>query len=73
MLRKWWGGLVAGWSRLVSWWRGRSMQERLMMALIVVLLIGVAVRWAWVSSEVASAFRERFAAPAEQTDSLPDE
>ncbi len=36
-----------------------------MIALIVVLLIGIAVRWAWVSDEVAGAFRERFSAPTD--------
>jgi hypothetical protein len=53
-----------------TWFRERSTQEMWMLALIVVLLAGIVVRWAWVSSEVAGAFRERFTAPAEQTDSL---
>jgi hypothetical protein len=31
-----------------------------MIALALLLLVGVAVRWAWVSDEVAGALRERF-------------
>lgn len=31
-----------------------------MLALVVVLIIGIVVRWAWVSSEVVEAWRERF-------------
>jgi cytoskeletal protein RodZ len=49
-----------------KWWSERSAQEKWMVALIVVLLIGIAVRWTWVSSEVAGAWRDRFTAPAEQ-------
>lgn len=50
---------------IVKWWRERSTQEKWMIALILMLLIGIAVRWAWVSGEVAGAFRERFSAPTE--------
>jgi len=53
---------------LLKWWRERTLQERLMVALIAVLLIGIAVRWAWVSGEVKQAWRERFTAPTEQMD-----
>ncbi|MDR1671093.1 MAG: hypothetical protein LBR57_01065 [Alistipes sp.] len=56
--------------RLTDWWRERSSQERWMMALIALLLVGIALRWAWVSSEVSGAFRERFSAPSERVDSL---
>ncbi len=51
----------------MKWWRERSTQEKWMIALIAMLLVGIAVRWAWVSSEVAGAFRERFSPPAELT------
>lgn len=61
-------------NNIIKWLKARSTQEKLMLALIVALLVGIAVRWAWVSGEVAGAFRERFTVPAEQvapTDSLP--
>jgi hypothetical protein len=48
------------------WWSERSTQEKWMVALIIVLLIGIAIRWTWVSSEVAGAWRDRFTAPTEQ-------
>jgi hypothetical protein len=49
--------------RLGDWLRGRSPQEKWMLALIVVLVIGVVVRWAWISDEVMQALRERFSFP----------
>ena len=52
---------------MIKWWRERPTQEKWMIALIAILLVGIVVRWAWVSSEVAGAFRERFSAPTEQT------
>ncbi len=56
---------------MIKWFKARSTREKWMLGLIVVLLIGIAVRWAWVKKEAADAFRERFTAPTEQTDSLP--
>ncbi len=59
---------------IIKWLKERSTQEKWMLALIAMLLVGIVVRWAWVSSEVAGAFRERFSAPTGQTahsDSLP--
>jgi hypothetical protein len=55
---------------ILKWWRGLATQEKWMVALIAMLLVGVAVRWAWVSDEVAGAWRDRFTEPTEQTDSL---
>jgi flagellar biosynthesis/type III secretory pathway M-ring protein FliF/YscJ len=45
---------------MIKWWKERSTQERWMLALIVVLVIGIIVRWAWVSDEISNAVRERF-------------
>ena len=45
---------------MVKWWRGRSTQEKWMIALAVLLVVGIVVRWTWVSGEAAEAFRERF-------------
>jgi hypothetical protein len=42
-----------------------------MIALIGVLLVGIAVRWSFVKTEVATAIRERFTAPTEQTSPAP--
>ena len=50
---------------IVKWFRERSTHEKWMIALIAVLLVGIVVRWAWVSGEIAGAFRERFSAPTE--------
>ncbi len=44
---------------MLKWWSERSTQEKWMVALAVLLVVGIIVRWAWVSSEVADAFRER--------------
>jgi hypothetical protein len=41
-----------------------------MLALIVVLVVGIAVRWTWVSGEVSTAIQERFIAPDGRVDSL---
>lgn len=48
----------------MKWLRERSTQEKLMLALAVLLLVGIIVRWAWVKDEVTEAVRERFTAPA---------
>ncbi len=56
---------------MIKWFKKRSTQEKWMLALIVMLLIGIVVRWAWIKKEAGEAFRERFTAPTEQTDSLP--
>jgi hypothetical protein len=53
--------------KLLNWWRERSPHEKWMVALIAMLLVCIAVRWTWVSSEIGNAFRERFTAPAHQT------
>ncbi len=55
-------------NNIIKWLKARSTQEKWMLALIAMLLVGIVVRWAWVSSEVAGAFRERFTAPAEQVE-----
>ncbi|MDR2882542.1 MAG: hypothetical protein LBU98_01985 [Alistipes sp.] len=53
------------------WWRERPAQEKWMIALAVLLIIGIVVRWTWVSGEVAGAFRERFSAPAPTERTVP--
>jgi Flp pilus assembly pilin Flp len=57
--------------KLLNWWRERPTHEKWMIALIAVLMVGIAVRWTWVSGEIGGAFRDRFTAPTEQVDSLP--
>lgn len=59
---------------MIKWLKERSPQERWMLALIVVLLVGVGVRWAFIKKEAGDAFRQRiehFKVPDEGTDSLP--
>ncbi len=60
---------------VLKWWRERQTQEKWMIALIAMLLIGIAVRWTFIKTEVGDALRERFTTPTEQTapsDSLPE-
>jgi hypothetical protein len=73
------GGGVESPRGLAGWWRARSRQEKWMMVLIVVLIIGVGVRWSFFRREAGAAFRERiehFKRPTADTlrgqaDSLP--
>ncbi len=44
---------------MLKWLRERSVQEKWMLALIVVLLVGVVVRWAWVKREAGEAIKQR--------------
>ncbi len=44
---------------MLKWLRNRSPAERWMLALIAVLLIGIAVRWAFVKKEAGEAIRDR--------------
>lgn len=37
-----------------------STQEKWMIALVVVLIIGIIVRWSWISGEVRESWKERF-------------
>ncbi len=62
---------VGNFKQALKWWRGLSTHEKWMIALIAMLLVGIVVRWTWISSEVAGAWRERFTLPTEQVDSLP--
>lgn len=41
-------------------WKKLTLNEKLMFALIVILLIGIATRWRYVFAEVADAFMSRF-------------
>ena len=38
---------------LVAWWKGSSTNEKLMYALIVILLIGIIARFDYIKSELA--------------------
>jgi hypothetical protein len=44
---------------MIKWWKARSRQEKWMIAIIVMLLIGVVVRWGYVKREAGEAFRQR--------------
>jgi hypothetical protein len=56
---------------MIKWFKERTAQEKWMLALIAMLLVGIAVRWTVLKTEVADAFRDRFSAPTGQVDSLP--
>lgn len=47
-------------NRLKNWWKGASLNEKLMYVLVAVLAIGIAMRWRFVFGEVAEAFRHIF-------------
>ncbi len=52
---------------MIKWLKERSTQEKWMMALIAMLLVGIVVRWTFIKTEVGEALRERFTSPTEQT------
>jgi hypothetical protein len=57
-----------------KWLKARSRQEKWMIVLILVLLIGVIVRWGYIRSEAGEAFKQRidhFKVPHAQVDTLP--
>jgi hypothetical protein len=56
---------------MIKWWKARSTQEKWMIALIAMLLLGIAVRWSFIKSELSGELQRRFSVPTEQTDSLP--
>ncbi|WP_294591229.1 hypothetical protein [uncultured Rikenella sp.] len=47
-------------NRVTRWWKGHSMNEKLMYLLIVALVMGIATRWRFVFGEAAEAFRHIF-------------
>lgn len=70
--------------KLSEWLRTRSLQEVLMAAAILLLLVMIATRWRYIGSTASEAFRRRFVPPTEAVspavapadslpcDSLPD-
>jgi predicted negative regulator of RcsB-dependent stress response len=42
-----------------NWFKKRTPHEKLLLALIVILLVGIVVRWTWVKKEAGDAFRHR--------------
>ena len=47
-----------------------SNREKIMIALIVMLVIGIILRWAYIQTTLGKAIKERFIPPTEQVDSL---
>lgn len=47
-------------NRFKLWWAKQTTNEKLMLVLIVVLLLGIATRWRFVFREVGRAFHEIF-------------
>lgn len=47
-------------NRFKLWWAKQTTNEKLMLVLIVVLLLGIATRWRFVLREVGRAFHEIF-------------
>ncbi|MFI3295457.1 MAG: hypothetical protein R3Y19_05500 [Rikenellaceae bacterium] len=42
--------------RIKKWWDGSTFNEKLMYALVVVLLVCIATRWRYIGSEIVEAF-----------------
>lgn len=58
---------------MLKWLKARTRQEKWMIAVIVMLLIGIALRWGFIKKEAGEAVRDRidlFRAPEPKTDSL---
>jgi hypothetical protein len=72
---------------MIKWLKERSLTEKLMLGLILVLLICIGFRWAWVKQEAGDAFRQRIehfkspgervppagSLPRQQADTLPSD
>jgi len=43
-----------------KWWKARSRPEKWMIVIIVMLIIGIILRWEFVSKEAGDAFKSRF-------------
>lgn len=56
--------------KLFQWFKSRSIQEWLMIAVVVMLLLMIATRWAYISHTAGKAIHDRFVPTPEQTDSL---
>lgn len=59
--------------KLSQWFKARSGQELMMIAVVVMLLLMIATRWAYISHTAKQAVRQRFVPPTEQADSLQAE
>lgn len=59
---------------MIKWFKERSKQEKWMLALIAVLLVGVVVRWGFIKKEAGDAIKSRIEhfKPHDRTDSLPE-
>lgn len=52
--------------------RKLNRNEKLMIALIIVLAIGVILRWGFIKKEVSDSFKERFAPDKHETEIIID-
>ncbi len=56
--------------KLLSWWRARSLQEKLMLLSAALLLAAILTRWSFISRVAGDSFRRRFIPEAVQCDTL---
>lgn len=54
--------------KLITWFRAQNLQTKLMIGVIVLLLIMIATRWAYITHTAGVAFRDRFVPPTERVD-----
>ncbi len=58
--------------KLLSWWRARSLQEKLMLLSVVLLLAAILTRWRCISRVAGDPLRRRFVPQAVQCDTLQE-
>lgn len=58
--------------KLLSWWRARSLQEKLMLLGVVLLLAAILTRWSFISRVAGDSLRRRFVPQAVQCDTLQE-
>ena len=54
--------------KLLSWWRARSLQEKLMVVSIALLLVAILTRWSFISRVAGDSLRRRFVPETVQRD-----
>ena len=57
----------------MKWFKSLSRREKIMLLLIIMLLIGIALRWGYISRRASDAIQERIEYFHPDSDSLPKE
>lgn len=46
--------------KIVTWWRSCTLNEKMMYAILAMLVIGIATRWEYVMNDISEAFTSLF-------------